>query len=112
MFLLYFTPHHFNQQNARVSSSAKRIEKMKQAINKIQELLSVELGLKAKWCRELQGFFSEEGKFFDDLLIETLHSLLKDCKDEEVLTLSRIVVEDALLLPLSEGSLSLCLEIM
>jgi hypothetical protein len=62
----------------------------------------VEQGLKAKWCRELQGFFCEEGRFFDDLLVGTLYSLTKDCKEEEVLTEARTVLEDALLLPLSE----------
>ena len=58
------------------------------------------------------GFFSEEGRFFDDLLIETLYSLIKDCKEEEVLSVARPVIEAALLLPLSEESLFLCLEMM
>ena len=65
--------------------------------------------LKSKWCKELLGFFSEEGRFFDDLLIETLYNLIKDCKEEEVLNVARPVIESALLLPLSEESLSLCL---
>lgn len=68
--------------------------------------------LKSKWCKELLGFFSEEGRFFDDLLIETLYSLIKDCKEEEVLSVARPVIEAALLLPLSEESLFLCLEMM
>lgn len=57
------------------------------------------------------GFFSEEGRFFDDLLIETLHSLARDAP-EEVVSAARAVAEEALLLPLSEASLSLCLDLM
>jgi hypothetical protein len=55
--------------------------------------LAIEQTLKIKWCRELLGFFSEEGRFFDELLLETLYSLTKDCKEEEVVAAGRAVAE-------------------
>lgn len=111
VFLIYFAPHHFSQQSLRAAASIKRVEKLKITIGKVQEFLRIQNSLKSKWCRELLGFFSEEGRFFDDLLIETLHSLARDAP-EEVVSAARAVAEEALLLPLSEASLSLCLDLM
>jgi hypothetical protein len=42
---------------------------LKITIAKIAEFLTVEQALKSKWCKELLGFFAEDGKFFDDLLV-------------------------------------------
>lgn len=110
VFLLCFTPHHFSQA-PRTAPTAKRTEKLKFTISKIGEFLSVEQSLKAKWTRELQGFFSEDARFYDDLLVDTLHTLTKDAREEEVLLAARAVTEEALLLPLSESSLERCLEL-
>ena len=38
-------------------------------MSKVEEFLKNEQALKTKWCKQLLGYFSEEGKFFDDLLI-------------------------------------------
>jgi hypothetical protein len=81
VFLIYFTPQHFNQQVSKASSALKKMEKLKLTILKIEEFLKTDQNLKSKWCKELLGYFNEEGRFFDDLLIETLYNLVRDCKE-------------------------------
>lgn len=71
----------------------------------MHECLSIDQPTKKKNCFELLGSLADEGRYFDDILIEILSSIAKNDQHEDVLAKVTPIVYEALLLPLSEESL-------
>ncbi len=58
------------------------------------------------------GSLSEDGQLFDDILISIISSVAIENKHEEVIAKLKSLIDDALLLPLSEDSLLTLLSII
>jgi hypothetical protein len=69
-------------------------------------MLALDPAIKKKHCLELVGSLSEEGQYFDNILIEILVEVTKEFQIEEGVTnLIRPIVEEILNLPLSDSNL-------
>jgi hypothetical protein len=69
-------------------------------------MLALDPAIKKQHCLELVGSLSEEGQYFDNILIEILVEVTKEFQIEEGVTnLIRPIVEEILNLPLSDSNL-------
>ena len=61
--------------------SIKKIAKGKDFLRTIQKMLNLDPVMKKKHCLELVGSLSEEGEYFDNILINILSSFVQDYKN-------------------------------
>jgi hypothetical protein len=87
---MYFA---YNTLITKHANSKIKPEKVKSLISSIKGLLFIDQDLKIKHSKELFGFFNNDSKYFDSVLIEILYNLLKDSKDEDLFNISRHLLE-------------------
>ena len=61
--------------------SIKKIAKGKELLHNIQKMLNLDPAAKKKHCLELVGSLSEEGEYFDNILIDILSSFVQEYKN-------------------------------